>query len=129
MEANNKNKKILLIEDDPFLTELLVAELKNAGLAVTLAKTGQEGVAQFQSGAPDLVVLDLMLPDMNGFEALREIRRLPEGREVKVVVLSNVAEGPQIEEAKRLGVAASLLKINFSVAEVVEKIRQILAQQ
>lgn len=115
------------MEDDPFFTELLVAELEKTGFEVTVAKTGKEGMESFRNQHPDLIILDIVLPDGNGFDALREIRRSPEGREVKVVVLSNVVEGPQAEEAKRLGVSATLLKVNYSSGEVVGKIREILS--
>lgn len=127
--VNGKKSKILLIEDDPVLTEIMVAELQKSDFETIVAKTGREGMESFRNSRPDLVILDIVLPDGNGFETLREIRRLPEGRGVKVMVFSNVAEGSQIEEAERLGVAASLLKVNFSAAEVVEKIKQILGQE
>ena len=66
--------KVLLVEDDVFMAELLAGELSRAGLNVTIGKTGKEGVESFLATAPDIVLLDLLLPDMHGFEVLQKIR-------------------------------------------------------
>ncbi len=119
-------KKILLIEDDVFMGDLLGRALERAGFALTAAKTGGEGVTKFQEAKPDLVLLDLILPDQNGFEALRQIRRAAGGADAKVLVLSNLARESQFEEAKRLGVADYLVKANVSIDEILAKINEVL---
>ncbi len=121
-----KAPKILLIEDDTFMIELLVMELKKAGFDVTVARTGHEGVEEYKKAVPDLILLDLLLPDQNGFEALREIRRMPEGPQTKVVVLSNLSESQHIEEAKRLGTLDYLVKTNHTLPEIAAKVKQAL---
>ena len=105
------------------MSDLLTQALTRAGFEVANAKTGSEGVSKFQEWHPDLILLDLILPDQNGFEVLRQIRRMPGGPEVKVIVLSNLSRETQGEEAHRLGALDYLVKSNFSLDEIVEKIK------
>ncbi len=123
-----ESPKILIVEDDPFMIELLSLELQKAGFALTVAKTGRECVASVINSKPDLILLDLLLPDQNGFEALREIRRMPEGPKIKVIVLSNMSETPDLEEAKLLGTVDYLVKTNFTLSDIVERIKQALVK-
>ena len=124
--ADETKPKILLIEDDLFMIDLLVKELNVFNYDIEIAKTGTEGVEKFRSFKPDLILLDIILPDLNGLEALRQIRRDPDGYETKVLVLSNIDEMADIEEAKRLGAAGYMVKAKFSLTEIINKIRQIL---
>lgn len=121
-----KKPKIFVIEDDVFMVELLGNELKNAGLETYSYQVGQAAIDNYTQLQPDLIVLDLLLPDKNGFEVLREIRRLPNGVKVKVMVLSNMAEDADKEEAKRLGVQEYLVKANYSLPEILAKIQALL---
>lgn len=127
MAEERKTPKILVVEDDLFMVDLLARELKKSGFEVVVAKTGSEGVKKFREAKPDLILLDIILPDLNGFDALREIRRLPEGPAVKVVILSNLGDDSDKEEGKRLGARDYLVKANFSLPEIVEKVRAVLA--
>lgn len=120
-------KYVLLIEDDVFMIDLLINELITAGFEAVSAKTGKEGVEEFDKKKPDLIILDFLLPDQDGFEALRQIRRKPNGADAKVIILSNIAEGTNIEEAKRLGCVDYLVKANLSLAEIIEKVKAALA--
>ena len=106
--------------------DLLTTALIHAGFDVADAKTGGEGVRLFQEWHPDLILLDLILPDQNGFEALRQIRRCPGGPEAKVIVLSNLSKETQGEEAARLGALDYLVKSNFALDEIIAKIRSVL---
>ena len=121
--ADTGGKKILLIEDDVFMAELLAGELARAGFNIEIGKTGKEGVDNFAKAKPDLVLLDLLLPDMHGFEVLQKIRQDPAGEKTKVIILSNLSEGRDVDEAKRLGATDYLVKVNYSIPEIVEKVR------
>lgn len=125
--ADGKSK-VLVVEDDIFMIELLAKDLQSSGYPVAIAKTGAEGVQKFQEENPAIILLDLLLPDVGGFEALRQIRRLPKGNEVKVIILSNIGEGPDLEEAKRLGVNEYLIKANFTLPEIIKKVEEVLAK-
>ena len=126
MAEEIRKSKILLIEDDAFMGDLLTTALVHAGFDMANAKTGGEGVRLFQEWHPDLILLDLILPDQNGFEALRQIRRMPGGPEAKVIVLSNLSKETQGEEAGRLGAVEYLVKSNFALDEIIAKIRSVL---
>lgn len=126
MVEESKKSKILLIEDDAFMVDLLGKELGTFGYQLEIAKTGSEGVEKFHTLKPDLILLDILLPDQNGFDVLRQIRRDPEGRETKVLVLSNLDKKSDLEEAKRLNATDYLVKANFSLHEIVARIRGVL---
>ena len=126
MTTEEKKQKALLIEDDLFMGDLMIQALQKAGFEVAVAKSGTEGVEKFKEAAPDIILLDIILPDQNGFETLRQIRRLPGGPEAKVLVLSNLTREAQLEEAKRLGVVDYLVKANFSLDEIIARIRTAL---
>lgn len=126
VDAVDKKYKILVVEDDVFMIELLSKELAVSGFDVVIAKNGTEGIKKFEESKPDLLVLDLLLPDMNGFDTLRKVRRSEEGRNVKVIILSNLSETSDIEEGRRLGVNDYLIKANYSLKEIVDRIRAIL---
>ena len=81
--AKGKSKTILVVEDDLEVLNLIAFILRRAGYEVIVAKTGEEGVTQTSMMAPDLVLMDVMLPGIDGFEATKRIRRLPERREIK----------------------------------------------
>lgn len=123
-----KKTTLLLVEDDPFMVDLLANEFTNAGFALVLAKTGKEGVEKFLEAKPDLILLDLILPDQNGLEALRQIRQDPYGASVRVIVLSNLSDDGNIDEAKKLGVKEYLVKANFDLSEILERVKTVLAQ-
>jgi DNA-binding response OmpR family regulator len=129
MDTQSQRPRILLIEDDPFLLDLFVNELRQWEFEVTIARTGEEGIEQFDAVNPDLIVADIILPDINGLEALRRIRRKPGGYETKAIILSNIADLTSQDEAKRLGVLDYIVKTNFSLPEVAEKIRSLLEKK
>lgn len=129
MESETKKPKIFVIEDDVFMVELLANELKNNGMETYSFQTGQGAIDKFTELKPDIILLDLLLPDKTGFEVLREIRRMPDGVKTKVIVLSNMAEELDKGEAKRLGVLEYLVKANYSLPEILDKIQKILAPQ
>lgn len=125
---SGKKPKILVIEDDVFMVDLLTHELNNSGLDTVVARNGKEGVDKYKEANPDLVLSDLLLPDQKGFDVIRQIRRLPGGIEAKVIILSNLSEEGDIAEGKRIGVNDYLVKANTSLPEVVQKIKEVLAR-
>ena len=126
-EAENKIK-ILLIEDDIFMSDLLASALTRAGYEVIGAKSGADGLKIFQEARPRVILLDLLLPDEGGFDTLRKIRRCEGGADAKVIVLSNLSREQNAEEARRLGAVDYLVKVNFSLDEIIEKIKSVLRE-
>ena len=126
MEDTLKKPTILLIEDDVFMIELFAKAAAEAGFQVVNIKTGKEAVERIEEIDPDLTVLDVLLPDMNGFEILRRIRRTSGGPIRKVFIMSNVSEARDMDEARRLGALEYLIKTNITLPEVMEKIQKVL---
>ncbi|OGG63915.1 hypothetical protein A3C18_02090 [Candidatus Kaiserbacteria bacterium RIFCSPHIGHO2_02_FULL_54_11b] len=124
-----KGKKILIIEDDPLLHNLLadkMKQLRDKGVEVFPTMSAEEGLKQAQSSKPDLIMLDLVLPTMNGFEFLEGLRKEPGLEKTPVVVLSNLSDDSDKERAKALGVVAYLVKADFSLSEISGAIEEIL---
>ncbi len=124
--ADGEKVKLLLVEDDVFMIELLGTSLGGAGFDIAIAQSGEQALGEFKKRTPDLVLLDLLLPDMHGFEVLKKIRALPGGDKTKVIVLSNLSGTDDINEAKRLGAVDYLVKANFSLPEIADKVRAAL---
>lgn len=122
-------KKVLVVEDDQFLHNLLADHLKtlrDQGVKVIPAFNGEEALERAREQAPDIILLDVVLPGMNGFEVLQEIRNDPQLKDVPVVILSNLSMDKDIERGKELGVAEYIVKANFTLDQLVEKISDVL---
>ena len=118
--------KILIIEDDDFLRSLAVTKLEKEGFVVTMAADGQSGIASIQESAPDLIILDLMLPVMSGFDVLKTLKSADTTKNIKVIVFSNLGEESDIKTCLDLGANDYLVKANFTLDELVEKIKVML---
>jgi DNA-binding response OmpR family regulator len=121
-------KKILIVEDDKFLRELVVTNLIKRNYIVIEALDGEEGVKKIKEEKPDLVLLDLVLPGMGGFEVLSQIKSDPEVSSIPVIIFSNLGQKEDIEKGLALGATDYLVKAHFVLSEVVEKIRRLLGE-
>ena len=119
-------KKILLIEDDKFLRELMVKKLLTMDYDVTSAVDGESGLSMIKEVQPDVVLLDLILPGINGFEVLEKAKQDPEIADIPVIILSNLGQKEDIERGQKLGAADFMIKAHFTPQEVVNKIKTIL---
>ncbi len=120
------SNKILIIEDDDFLRSLAVTKLEKEGLIVSMAADGQQGLAQAETTNPDLIILDLMLPVMSGFDVLKSLKASDATKNIKVIVFSNLGEESDIKTCLDLGANDYLVKANFTLDELVEKIKELL---
>lgn len=121
--------KILLIEDDKFLRELIIQKLGKEGYDVAEAVEGESGIAKMKEEKPDLVLLDLILPGIDGFEVLSRMKKDSELSPVPVVILSNLGQRDDVQKGIDLGAEDYLIKAHFTPGEIVEKIREVLEQQ
>lgn len=121
-------KKILIVEDDQFLHKILATKIKQTGFEVTSAYDGESALKKIKE-SPDLVLLDLILPQMSGFEFLGETKLDARLKNIPVIVLSNLGQEEDIERAKSLGAEDYLVKANFSIDDVVKKIKEWLARK
>ncbi len=117
-------KKILIIEDESALQKTLGEILSQQGYEVLSALNGEVGLKLAQSKKPDLILLDLILPKIHGFDVLKKIKDNPETREIPVIVLTNLESIEDIKKAMELGATTYLVKANYSLKELTIKINQ-----
>jgi len=121
-------KKILFIEDESALQKTLGEILKQEGYEVTPALDGEVGLRMAKDKKPDLILLDLILPKIHGIEVLRKLKEDKETKEIPVIVLTNLGEIKDVEKAIELGATTYLVKAEYSLEEVAEKIRKTLGE-
>lgn len=119
-------QKILIIEDDKFLRELISRKLEREGYSVSEAMDGEEGEKKIREEKPDLVLLDLILPGIDGFEVLSRIKQESSLESIPVIILSNLGQKEEIEKGLKLGAIDYLVKAHFTPAEIIEKIKNVL---
>jgi CheY-like chemotaxis protein len=122
------SRRVLLVEDDRFLRKAAEAALKRAGLTVLVATDGEEALRLVRTDVPDLVLLDLIMPKLQGFEVLRALKEEPATAGVPVVVLSNLGQDNDVRQALDAGAVAYLVKANLALGDLVRRVQEILGQ-
>lgn len=120
-------KKILLAEDDDFLSSLLKNRLQREGFSVQLAKTGDEVVEMLGTYKPDLVLLDIILPGKLGFEILADMKKDPKLSKLPFMVISNLGQDEDVQKAKALGAIEYFVKARIMIDELIKKIASFLS--
>jgi len=115
-------KKILLIEDEKIMIDLLQRKLTQKGYEISVARDGEEGLKEMREIKPDLVLLDIIMPKMGGFEVMEEMGKDKELKKIPVVIISNSGQPVELDEAQRLGARDWLIKTEFDPQEVVDKV-------
>jgi len=126
--SDNK-KKIILVEDDKFLSEMYVVKLTESGFEVDVAADGEEGLNKIKEQKPDLVLLDIVLPKMDGFEVLRNIKNEPGLKNISVIALTNLGQKEEVEKGLKLGADDYIIKAHFTPTEVVAKAKKVLEKK
>jgi len=122
-------KSILLIEDDPFLIDIYVTKLGESGFSVEVANDGELALRKLEEKKPDLVILDIVLPQIDGWEVLRKIKSNPGLKDLKVIILSNLSQKEEVEKGIDLGSIKYLIKAHYTPSEVVAEIKQLLVDE
>lgn len=114
-------KSILIVEDDEFLRSLTAKRLEKEDYQIIIASDGKEALEKLETNLPDLVLLDLLLPIVDGFSVLEKMKK-----KMPVIVFSNLGQKEDIEKAKKLGASDFLIKANFTLDDVVAKVNEYL---
>jgi CheY-like chemotaxis protein len=117
-------KKILWVEDDKFLSNILVKKFETSGHTVLKATNGEEAFELIKDQVPDVIVLDILLPGLTGFEVLQKIRMMETMKQVPVIMLSNMNKSSDIDKAKVLGAQKFLVKAAVSLDQIIKEIEQ-----
>lgn len=120
--------KILAVEDDKYLASIYQMKLKNQGYNVELATNGEEGLGKAKTFQPDLILLDLMMPVMDGYAMLNELKKDPKLKDIKVIILTNLGQEGDIQQAVDHGVLDYVVKTDTATTEIIDKIEKLLAQ-
>jgi len=118
--------KILLVEDDPFLLSMYTTKFEAEDFKVVIADDGEKGLRLAEKENPHIILLDIMLPKMDGLTVLENIRKNNKIKNVPVILLTNLSQKDEINRAMELGAADYLIKAHFMPSEVVEKIKKAL---
>jgi DNA-binding response OmpR family regulator len=116
-------KKVLIVEDDSFLQGLMANKVEKAGFDVTTTGNGEKAMTKIADNQFDLILLDLLLPDISGFDILKNVKK--SSRSTPVIVFSNLSEDKDIKKAMDLGAEEYLIKSNFTLEELVSKAKKI----
>jgi DNA-binding response OmpR family regulator len=128
MDITDKPKKILMIEDDVAMRDIVIHKLLAHGFEVKEAEDGKKGLEMIESERPDLVLLDLMMPEVDGFTVLETVRHHKDEqlKRTPIIILSNLWSNKDILRAKDLQVQAYLVKAYFTTEEILNKINEVL---
>ena len=121
--------KIIIVEDDPVLQKTLEEYLTADGFEVFCAGDGEEGLRIIRKEIPDLVLLDVILPKMDGYEVIKAVKSGEKTKQIPVVLLTNLGGVRDVEKALELGATTYLIKSDYKLEEVVKKVRDIIAKK
>lgn len=125
MDTAIQKKKILLVDDDPLIVRMYERKLAKEGFAVTLAPNGEEGLKAIESGRPDVILLDVLMPKMNGWEMLKKLKGNPKTADIPVITLTSLGDRPEdIQKFKDLGVKEYLVKSQIELKDLVAAIKK-----
>ncbi len=117
-------RNILLVEDDQFLAKILGKTLESNGYNVTYAITGKEGLTKADHADPQLIVLDIILPDIDGFELLGKFKANPRVKGVPVIIVSNLGQEEDVQRGMALGASDYIIKSDLSLNDIVAKVKK-----
>ena len=121
-------KKVLIAEDDFFIRDLYKVEAENQGFEVSAAADGKQALEIAKSESPDIILLDLMLPQVDGITVLKTLKADDSTKDIPVVVITNVEEPEREKQALELGANAYLLKINNTPGSIISKVKDLIGK-
>jgi len=123
----SEQKTILLVEDEPLLANLLKQRLEKEGYAVILAGDGEAALSVLKTTHPDLILLDIILPKMSGFELMEQLKDNPAYGSSPIVIISNLGQDTDIQKGRMLGAIGYFVKAKLSIEDLVKRIKSFLA--
>lgn len=128
MDKKGYQKRILLAEDDIFVRDMYSVRLKKDGYEVKTVKDGRQALEWLSKNTPDIILLDIMMPFMDGLEVLAEIQKNENLNTIPVIMLTNLSEGEDIRKALTLGASDYIIKSHFTPSEIVSKVNTLYWQ-
>ncbi len=125
-----RSRRVLIVEDEPLLGNLLKQRLEKEQFSVTLVRDGEEALAVLKTAAPDLILLDIILPKVSGFEVMERLNTDPvfSNMKVPIVIVSNLGQESDVEKGQALGAIGYFVKAQLSIEDLLVKIRDFFSQ-
>lgn len=120
------SKKVFIVDDDPFILDMYVMKFTAAGFALETAIDGKGALEGIKKSQPDIVLLDVIMPIVDGFEVLQKLKQDSATKKIPVVLLTNLGQKEDTEKGFQMGAIDYIVKAHFTPSEVVEKVKQIL---
>jgi len=125
--GEEKKQTIMIVEDDSFVMDIYKTKLSQEGFAVVEAENGMEAIKKLKDVKPSLILLDIIMPYMDGLEVLKKIKENEETKNIPVILLTNLSQKEEVDKGMALGARDYLIKSHFTPSEVLEKIKSCLA--
>ncbi len=124
MPSNTTPQKLLIVDDDPFVIDMYILKFKEHGFDIETAANGTAALTKYKEWNPQIVLLDVVLPRMDGFEIFREIKKINEN--AIIIFLTNFGEKQEVDRGLAMGADGYIIKAHFTPSEVVEKVQHLL---
>ncbi|OGI66164.1 hypothetical protein A3A95_00410 [Candidatus Nomurabacteria bacterium RIFCSPLOWO2_01_FULL_39_18] len=122
-------KRVLLVEDDVFLSDIIARKLVAQGCVFLYAQDGEKALLLVEREVPDIILLDILLPGINGFDLLKKFKENPKTKDIPVIILSNLSQPSDIEKGKSLKAARFLIKATTSTDGIMLKLKEVLEEK
>lgn len=119
--------KILIIEDDRYISKMYQLKLSLDGFDVQVADNGRIGIEKVKEFKPDIILTDILMPEMDGFEVIKQVKSDEELKTIPILIMSNLGQEDHIQKGLELGALGYIVKSQYTPSKVVEKIKEILA--
>lgn len=126
MGASPENINVLIVEDDSFLANIYKTKFEMEGFKVNIAEDGEAGLNEAKKKKPDIVLLDILLPKMDGFTVLEHLKADAEVKDIPVILLTNLGQKDDVDKGLDMGAVDYLIKAHFKPSETVEKVKKVL---
>ena len=118
--------KVLLVEDDKMIIDMYTLKFSQEGYDIVQAENGKDGLELAKKNIPDIILLDIILPQMDGFTVLKELKADDSTKNIPVVLLTNLGQDGDVKKGLELGAKDYLIKANFTPSQVVDKVKSVL---
>lgn len=121
--------KILLVEDDKMLADMYITKFSKEGIQIMKAEDGAKGLEMAKTEKPDLILLDIIMPKLDGFAVLKELKKDSSMSNTHILLLTNLGQSEDVEKGKQFGADDYFIKANHTPAEIVEKVKYLLTKK
>lgn len=125
----NKKVKVLIIEDDSYISDMYKIKFESENFETIVAEDGINGIKEIEKQKPDIVLLDIVMPKVDGFSVLKMIKKNEDSKDIPVVLLTNLGQKDNVERGFELGATSYIIKAHFTPSEVVKKVKEILEKE